>query len=138
MSLYMQFYLHSQLYKITLYGCCLLFHEIRSYTQNNGYGFRSLFHKIAVIHKITGMDFVLLFHKIAVIHKITGMDFVLLGLQTYLEFSVGSFGSVVKVESVVKEVFVYLRSKSQNRGLVTRSPVNCSPKVKPCYTKLNL
>ena len=120
MSLYMQFYFHSQLYKITLYGCCLLFHEIRSYTQNNGYGFRSLFHKIAVIHKITGMDFVLL------------------GLQTYLEFSVGSFGSVVKVESVVKEVFVYLRSKSQNRGLVTRSPVNCSPKVKPCYTKLNL
>jgi hypothetical protein len=84
------------------------------------------------------MDFVLLFHKIAVIHKIAGMDFVLLGLQTYLEFSVGSFGSVVKVESVVKEVFVYLRSKSQNRGLVTRSPVNCSPKVKPCYTKLNL
>ena len=72
------------------------------------------------------------------LYTITGMDFVLYLLQTYLEFSVGSFGSVVKVESVVKEVFVYLRSKSQNRGLVTRSPVNCSPKVKPCYTKLNL
>jgi hypothetical protein len=49
-----------------------------------------------------------------------------------------SFGSVVKFESVVNEIFVYPRSKSQNRGLVTRSPVNCSPKVKPCYTKLNL
>ncbi len=53
------------------------------------------------------MDFVL-FHKIAVVHKITCMGFVLLGLQTYLEFSVGSFGSVVRVESVVKEVFVIL------------------------------
>ena len=119
MSLYMRFYFHSQLYKITLYRYCLLFHKI-AVIHNNGYGFCSLFHKIAVMHKITSMDFVLL------------------GLQTYLEFSVGSFGSVVKVESVVKEVFVYLRSKSQNRGLVTRSPVNCSPKVKPCYTKLNL
>jgi hypothetical protein len=116
----------------------LLFHKIAVIHKITGMDFVLLFHKIAVIHKITGMDFVLLFHKIAVIHKITGMDFVLLGLQTYLEFSVGSFGSVVKVESVVKEVFVYLRSKSQNRGLVTRSPVNCSPKVKPCYTKLNL
>ena len=98
----MQFYFHSQLYKITLYRYCLLF------------------------------------HKLAVVHNVTGMDFVLYFIQTYLEFSVGSFGSVVKVESVVKEVFVYPRSKSQNRGLVTRSPVNCSPKVKPCYTKLNL
>ncbi len=84
------------------------------------------------------MDFSL-FHKIAVVHKITGRIFSLFrGLQTYLEFSVGSFESVVKVESVVNEVFVYPRTKSQNRGLVTRSPVNCSPKVKPCYTKLNL
>jgi hypothetical protein len=66
-----------------------------------------------------------------------GYRFVFLQGCRRLIFSVVNFGSVVKFGSVVTEIFGYPKSKSQNRGLVTRSPVNCSPKVKPCYTKLN-